>query len=545
MAAPACQTGPHFKSGLDHIFYNNPEVHPNRYVWVETPIYNACHISYKVTDGTANSPEAHVEVTEDFDQLHTAWIQAFRPAIKGVYSENPNIPYACVSRSKRKAADRKAARQFDLDNATDDLDGDDRDENERIVAGITAYFAQTQDCTGPRHRTDIEEDARARRNSSRFRRERSDDDARSTRSSASRSKVAGETGSVSSFSTSRTENTIAPGRQKYYAFFIAGWVYSLVQKIVWRMATTLIDEMVNLMMKVYHDLTLSTAKKVGLKELTEDIPDVGSEEEEIAFLVDQSSRAGEAWLPLCFSHTQHPSQAIDMCAADWNAPNYTITLNPLTKFVKRANKNTAVVKSDNTPLQDRDVRVRFVGLMISLAPKEHKWLNENMHDIVCIRHQLRQFSTSNGSVPSTMNIKWTGPTVSLHFIIQRQACIDDCDIFNTWGLFGGEALESMAITCAGRVYQPRMSGKYWRLVQTFEKCTATPSNCTYHFGVALDMFTEKPQTSINGIRYNKMEAEIKLQPGLDREPLMCTWLRRSLFLTRYDEGVVIPFFHIK
>lgn len=540
MSAPAAVAAPAIRAGLDEVFYSDPERFQHVHTWVKTAAYSTTYINHKINDAFAGSAEAEVMIDDTMDMMYTAYIRAHRPGIKGVYSDHPTVPYPCVNRSKREAADRRAALDYVEETQDDDID-DHLSERERVIKGVSSYMRDIEGCTGVRSRLPCEgRPSRSRR-----------DAAHQETESAGAGVNGGDCASVYSAATRRTVNTVNPRRQKHYAFYIPDWLRRYIANTVYYSESQQLDSMSYGFTRIYADINVSQDKRTGVEEMTERPPDFRSEKDEIAYMIDLSSRDREVWLPLYFDHCQYVDKAINMGASIFVHPKYKFTLAPLTKIIRRSDKFTKVVKADGTALDDKDIKLRFVANFISLDPVEAALITGNTddrfrYDVLTVYHQERTIrSQKDQTLPTEINFKWNGPTISIHWTIQRKVCIDDNEPYNTWGLFGKDPMESCRITCASRTWQNTMPALFYRVVLPLEKAGMAPRDCSYHWAPGHKMFTRQPDCSLNAVKFNKMTAHLEYQKGLHKEAVEIKIYRRAWCLHRYEQNVILPYYHIK
>ena len=568
----ACLTSLQKPVGLDHVFYE-PNVYTHVHRWSRHAFYAVADIPVKVTEGFAGSKDATAEFGEavEGDLLYTTYIHATRPAIRGVYDDNPMMPYPTTSRSKRKILDKRAMETFARGEDDDLEDEDPLSKAELIAAGVTSYLRRGG-ATGVRMRMEIEEEERMRERTRAFRRAEGDLDAGAGAGEADavsrqshRSVLPG--GGERSIASRRSvaETTIDPRRQKHYAYFVPGWIRHYVQQISLSLSNKTVDTLSNdFIAFVYHDIGCSLAFKQSLAEMTEDIPEPGfaTEEEEIQYLIGQSSMPGEAWLPIPFDHCLYKSKALNLGRAIWAKPTYTMSLAPLTSIIKRSDKNTSVVKANGMPLAADDIKLEIVANVIVLSETERRQLGEDVSEtggvaphpeeventrIAYIAHDERAIQTRRGGVlPASVDLRFTqGLTASVHWTIRRKAAIEDNDRFDAFGLLHQQPMKSCEIQMAGRTYQPRMSASYWRTIQSTQKGVSPATRCCYHWGIGHKMFTEYPESSLSLVKYPKVTANIEYQEGLDQEVVEVRVYRRAWYMLRYEGTFIMRYGYVK
>ena len=334
----------------------------------------------------------------------------------------------------------------------------------------------------------------------------------------------------------------SPGLQKYYAYFIPGWMYALVENNTCMVGTLVFDVLFSKLMFAIHDVSVSESHKIGLREMTGQLPrDDMSVEEERQWLIDMSSRSDEGWLPFPFWHTMIPELGLHICAMDWSPVEYHISLAPWTKLIRRANPKTKVVKADRTELSDNDLKFSMVIHGQHIDPVERDLIADEVFDLLFIQHHCRPRKFDAGGVRE-LNARFHQPTTNLRWFFHRKSCERDNDPFNWWGLFGLDAMKSASLRFNSQIRQETMSAKFYRIIQAFEKNTSCPRACQYQLGFALKLDGRKycfPYGSVNMIRYPEVVLDVEMQEHLGTEPITAYMCQENMMLAKCERGVMV------
>lgn len=499
-----------FMVGLDQTIYKDVDVKTNDITGTRKPCvpWAGQYLALKVTDGFAGSVDASVEVPTTVDMVGETFLVFNRPAIKGVHAPGNGQGYPCEDKCARLRADERAALRF----APDEFDAEEEDEDEggasssyrrkkRASAGLDEFIKTQLGGSAVRSKAEMEIDARSL----------------------------------------HTTATRSPGRQKHAAWFVNGWVYRAAKSVTSWLGAMAVDTITGQGHFALHDVSVSASKKPGLKEVTGQTPPC-TREEQVARLIDASSRPEEGWLPLAFWHCdpQAPERWHKSFAADWTGLRYTTSIAGFTELIQRRNRETKVVKANGSDLQPRDLRVSLIAHCISIDPTVREALLENeKQDIYVHTFSMRNVARGFDSIP----VKFNHPTVGFHWFFHRKACERDNDHVNWWGIWGMEPMESASLTTNGQVRQNELSGRFYRIIQAWSKCESTPESALYSLGFSRNLAGHADNIikgSLNFIRYNDAALHLKLQPHLEDEGVTCTIIRKILMLIRYSKGLGVP-----
>lgn len=491
-----------YLTGLDQALYMKHEDTRHRHVYLQQVNWSGEYLSHKFSDGHANATEAKCEPGIFADQIFTSYLWYKIKAIKGVKSKRTSQAFPCDNNLRAQRVERKVMQSMaaDSDEDSDDEDDDEADGGDKYRRSLSRYFREEYGCTGVRPRLAVEEDEPAE-----------------------------------SVKTSRSKT---PTSQKYYAYYIPGWVYALSQQLSVILGTVKVDTVIDKFMYLIHDVSVCESKKMGLREMTGRLPSGLSPEEERDMLITMSSRDQEGWLPIPVWHTTITNKALHVCAMDWSPPEYQLNIAPWTAVIRRSSRTTKVVKADGTELSDNDLWVAMVCYHLYIDGAERDIIVDEEFDLLITRHDHRKQSSNFNQI----NIKWSGPTTMLYWIVVRESCVKDNDHFNWWGFFGEEPVKEATIYFGTNMRQTPMSGMFYRVIQAFEKQVATPEVCCYMYGFCFEQYNHKEITgSVNLLRYTEATIELQLQKFLKEHDRITVWVfRENLALLNHKDGSVMP-----
>ena len=217
--SPAAVSQTNYITGIEQVMYKDPQRSKHRYVWDQEVAHASDYQRYRAANGTAGSSECVVEIGNHIDQAFTAYGYAVRPGIIGIKHKKNRQGFPSDSNSHRLEADRKAARAFARSQA--DADSDDDEDEDAATSGLSAYLAEYHGSSGVRGRADFEDAADAQ--------------------------------------SMKTVDTKSPGLQKYYAYFIPGWMYALVENNTCMVGTLVFDVLFSKLMFAIHDVKIGRA----------------------------------------------------------------------------------------------------------------------------------------------------------------------------------------------------------------------------------------------------------------------------------------------
>lgn len=493
--SPAAVAQTNYITGIEQVMYKDPQHSKHRYIWDQEVAHASDYQMYRASNVAAGSSDVVVEVGNHIDQLFTVYAYAVRPGIIGIKSKKNRQNFPSDSKSARLAADRKAAASF----AEDD---DDDDEENAVARGITAYYEQYRGSSGVRGAADCE---------------------------------------ASDAATMKTTVTKSPSRLKYFAYFIPAWMYELVQHVTVMVGTLVFDTLFSKVIFAIHDVSVSEGHKIGLREVTGQLPrDDMTQEEEREWLIEQSSHEDEGWLPLPFWHTMIPELGMHVCAMDWSPIEYLISLAPWTKLIRRANPNTKVVKADRSELSNDDLTFKMVGNGFHIDPVERDLIADEVFDILFIQHHCRTKTSTSGF--RELNARFHQPTTNLRWFFHRRACERDNEPFNWWGLFNMDAMKSAGLRFNAQTRQETMPAKFFRIIQALEKNTSCPRACQYQLGFSMHLDGRKycfPEGSANMIRYPEVAMEVDMQDHLSTESVTSYMCQENFMLAKCERGVMV------
>lgn len=521
-----------YLTGLDSALYYKHEDTRHRFVFLQQVNWAGEYLVHKVQDGKAGSSDAKCETYNFSDQIYKAYLWVKAPAIKAVVDRRNNQAFPCDNNLRRLKTERKAAIRigqdaeddFGEDEEEDDFgeedDGDARSrrsrrsrrsagsskrrmEDELIERGVSRLMEEEYGCTGIRRREEAES--------------RDASDARST------------AGSVA---------TRSPGRQGIYAYYVPAWVYVVPTTISLQLGTVVADLLINRLIYILHDVSVCESKKLGLREMTKRLPANLSADEKREMMIEFSSRDQEGWLPIPMWHTTITNKALHVCAMDWSPPEYHMSVAPWTSLIRRSSRTVKVLKKDGSELQDNDLWLAMVFYHLYVDGAEREIIIDEEFDLLYTRHDFRKESTNFNRI----NIKWSGPTTMLYWVVERESCVKDNDHFNWWGFFGQEPVLEASISFGQTLRQNPLSGFFFRVIQAFEKCEATPECCAYMYGFCFEAFNHKEVTgSVNLLRYTEATLDLTLQRYLTEFDRITVWIMRSnLALLNHSKGSILP-----
>ncbi len=487
-----------FLTGLDQVLYMTHEDSAHRHQFLQQVNCSGEYLVHKVSDGHPGSTTAKAETYGFSDQIFTGYVWYKRPGIKGIHRKNSQS-FPCDKDLKRKRVERKVLRAFKKDEDDEEgEDGEDDEDADEISSALSSLLRKEYGCTGPRQMQDVEQDDQS---------------------------VA-------------TRATNSPSRQKYYAYYVEGWVYALTQQLTIMLGTVTVDTVIDKFMYLIHDVSVCESKKMGLREMTGRLPTGLSAEEEREMLIQLSSRNGEGWLPIPLWHTHITKKALHTCAMDWSPPEYHLHVAPWDKIIRRSSRDTKVVKADGRELASEDLFMALVLYHLYIDGNERDIVADNEFDLLITKHDHRK---QRGSF-NAINIKWSGPTTAVWWIVVRDSCVADNDHWNWWGFFGMEPVVEATIMFGTNVRQPTLSGMFYRIVQAFEKCVATPEVCAYMYGFCFRVYDhDTVNCSANLLRYTEATVDISLQKYLTVHDAITVYIfREAYMLLNHSKGSVLP-----
>jgi len=304
--------------------------------------------------------------------------------------------------------------------------------------------------------------------------------------------------------------------------------------------TMVIDTIMSKFNFMYLDMSTSASKKMGLREMTGQLPYMPNltKEEKIAMLVERSSQDQIALVPMIFWHTTMTHKALSICAMDWSPVEYSMVIAPWENFIKRSNRNTRVEKRNGSDLKENDLRVYIILYMLWIDPKERRKIEKKPFDLLIKQHRFRKVSKGLSEV----NIKFPHPTLAVMWLFHRKAAAKDKEPFNWWGLLGMAPMEGASIRFNTNVRQSYQPEQFYRNLQAWEKMEATPSPgvCSYMYGWCFEVQSEDPTGSVNPIKYTEVMLQPSVQEYLEEEGVTLWTFQIAWQLLKHDDGVVIP-----
>lgn len=497
VAAPAANNQNNYITGLDQVLKLNPVDSRHRYRWNQNVPSASEWKRHFPTSAGHDSSDLVFEAYNYMDQIHTLYLLFARPGIKGVKAPNTQT-YVTEKNCRLRRADRKAAELY----YTEEGEEDDEDEDEdlsRAARGLRDFAARTGGNAGLRTYGDMED-----------------------------------------AETVDTEDTADPAKQKYYAYYISAWVYEACRNFMAVVGTLVFDGILGRYMFLYHDTSVRESKKVGLRDMTGQEP-AGEwhDVERRNILIEKSAEDDEMWLPIPLWCTLIPEMSMNIFAWEWSPVQYHVKIAGFQAFVKRANKKTQVVKANGKPLTDSDLKVSLVQHAMHIDPMERETISKDPFDALIIQHHARKQVKDLENI----NIKFHQPTIAIRIAVQRKAAMRALKPNWYWGLFERAPIVDMAIYFNTQLRQEEMPEKFYRLIQAWEKCTATPRACQYLFGFAFDIESPYPDGSVNMIRYSKVTAATRMQKFLDKEEVTAWVFQTNWMLIKTEKEIVVPAFN--
>lgn len=492
----AAQSEPLYLMGIDKVLYRKPKETQHRFRWNMIAKHSAEYVLHPIKDAAAGANMCACDPDNFSDQLYTAYVHLRRPGIRGEKGKSA-IQYPLHGNPHQKEAEQSAAIRVNS------VQSSMMNGKEMLKRGLDAYLAENLGCAGIRRKRDI------------------------------------EATTIASCTTVATQD---PFHQKYFAYYTQQWAFTALQRSTVKIGPHVVDTLSNRVHYLLQDMSITESKKQGWREMTGQPPVGLSEQDELAWLIEQSSYDGEAWIPLMpLWHTMHSKKALNSCAADWSPIEYSFQFAPFTAFIRRSTENTRVVKRDGQELTPTDLKAEMCIQHMYLEAKERMKVENGPYDTLVKLHAERQHRTNNSAMVEA-NIKIAHPTVAVYWVVERDAAVKDNDPFNWWGLFGFDAINSAMIRFSTQPRQAPMPAMFYRLVQAFEKSNATPSTCAYMYGFATDVCNEWPRGSSNFIRYSEVVLCIHLQEQLADQKITIWTINQFWMLLHHENMVIVTAF---
>ena len=432
------------------------------------------YIEHKVNDGHAGQAHATCSTENvDCDQIFTGYFVAKRPGIKGIKKTNSQ-GFPCENSSARLRVEQAALNTISRE-SMGATSGSSRGD-------LLSEFLRTNYGGG---------------------------DIRSLRDC--------EADTIPDAESVSTRFTRSPSGQKYYAYFIDGWAYRLIESASISMNGRVLSTVYSKLLYILHEISYSAAQRLALRELTSRPPPGLSASNETSMLVEMSARADEAWVPMSFFNTADSASALNTmnCALGVSAPRLNISLAGITSLIKRSSPKTRVVlaNDENNDIRDENVTLSVVFHHIWLDPRYSSSLQQNNFSQLITGFDTRSQSEKFDAV----DINFSSPTTMLWWVVSRASAEQDNAPFYWWGLFGEEPVVKASITLSGRHAQHPLSGKFFRLAQPLEKCESPPESCVYMYGFCFNQTDKSRITgSVHLRQYTSAQLCLQLQEHLTR-----------------------------
>lgn len=515
LGAGACQ-------GLEKPAYGAPADNIHKFTWIQQMPHRSYFSEIRAnTSAGAGVTDITFAPGTEVDQVMFVAVKLRRPAIKGVRAERlEDITTIYPTDDNRKVlkADAKAAAKMAVGADADDLFGD----------GASSYGGGRGE--GLEEVGDDARSVRSRRSGRRSRRA----DAVAAGVRAYVEGVRGGTGVCAPFACElsrgdddaasvRTTATRTPAHQKHYAYYVKKFAYAAVSTFVTKAGTNVLDVAMGRFGAAIHDTDVTGDHKVGLRELTLDLPNVPmSAEEERAYLIEQSSRPQEAWFIVPAWFTTTPQLAYNNYLSDWSALSFVVATAPWSALIRRSDASTRVVKKDGTELKDSDLGVTLVLGCIQLDPalrdaemEANSDKSATPVDYLVKLHGYRKVTPQESNDFRAVNMKWPHAVLNMRWHFQRRVAELDNDAFNWDGLFGDKPYNEFRLLTSSSPYQEGQSELFYRLVQPYLKETACPALSQGMLGWAL-LKNQSPYVtgSMTSHKFATVLGEFRMQDGL-------------------------------
>lgn len=301
----------------------------------------------------------------------------------------------------------------------------------------------------------------------------------------------------------------------------------LIKKVGLVIGSQLVDHMTNDYLFMWEEL----AGKPG-KRLTEMI----GKRRTRAELIRDSAKNRRYYVPLPFSFTQHPGNALPQVSLHFHGIQIFMAFETLQRSIQVSCADVSVVKCDNgQPLDNNDLHARIEMTNVYLDVVER-----DMFAVGRFEQLITQVQSYYGTFNETfarVHIPFNHPMIELIWAVRRRVNEQCNNHFDFSGKWNEDPLKCACLKLNNTIRMAPREGRYFRLVQPYQHHTLIPDSFVYSFSFALYPESPSPSGQCNFSRVDSIELILEFQDELAREEKTVILFGRNWNVYKIRRGV--------
>lgn len=259
-------------------------------------------------------------------------------------------------------------------------------------------------------------------------------------------------------------------------------------------------------------------------------------------LIKDAKHKQRFYVPLPYFFTLNPGSVLPIghLKNSVHGVQLMVEWESLANCIVVSHKNVQVLKADNSPLTENDLKAHVDATYVHLDDDERTRFETSNFDQLITQTQLNYFTGK--SEVHQVNLSFNHPVIELMWAVRRKEHETVNNWFNFSGKDGRDPVEEVALKINNRYRFGGQEGRYYRLVEPYQSHSSIPKSHIYSKSFAIAPEAHDPCGSSDFSNVDSAELILKLQPELKDEDVTIIIVARNHQIVRYNKGKAGPLF---